>query len=475
MGVAIHYRGSLGDLDRVEDFEDRALDLALELGGQARIWRSTNDDDPRRTVRGVVLNLYPGQETTSLLISPEGWLIGLCEIEAAEQGQLAGPPWCCVKTQFGPIEGHVALVEMLAALKRDFLPDLEVRDEGDYWQTRDLAGLTAIITHVQAAIEGLAEGLHRYGLSREAVEDQEILLTRIERIAQLVQRTLGRPAEHPPVSWSDEETAFGAGNAGDESQWDASYKENRRRQEHVYRAIEEHLAQGDDVEEAFDAAMHEETALGLPDESPPEVFDDCDERDEYLEADDGEPWKESLSEAVCDALDGDCPNSRGNQDVEFPLDGDAALDGDCPNYRGSQDVEFPLDGDAAKMGLSPSRHPLQQRAFDFMLRLQKLLTPLPAGTASHQDALLRGAGDMLGGLAQAIGADDSQPLLGLAVVQLKRALRGAAFALGALFPLRTSGTLDQAAFDELYDTLQALHTEMYAELNRLRQRPAGDF
>ena len=162
-----------------------------------------------------MLDLYPGQETTSLLISPEGWLIGLCEIEAAEKGQLAEPPWCFVKTQFGPVEGHVALVEMLTALKREFLPNLEVHDEGDYWETRDLATLTAKIGHVQAAIDGLAEGLNRYGLSREAAEDQEILIARIERIAQLVHRTLARPAEHPPVRWDDEESGFDDGSDGE--------------------------------------------------------------------------------------------------------------------------------------------------------------------------------------------------------------------------------------------------------------------
>ena len=77
MGVTISYRGSLAELDRIVDFEDRAIDLALELGGQARVWRTTGDDDPSRVVRGVLLNLFPGQETFSLLISPEGWLIGL--------------------------------------------------------------------------------------------------------------------------------------------------------------------------------------------------------------------------------------------------------------------------------------------------------------------------------------------------------------------------------------------------------------
>jgi hypothetical protein len=468
MGVTISYRGSLKDLDRVEDFEDRALDLALELGGQARIWRTNSDNDPRRTVRGILLNLYPGQETTSLLIAPEGWLINLVEIEEAEKGQLAEPPWCFVKTQFGPIEGHVALVEMLAALQREFLPDLEVHDEGEYWETRNLATLTAKLGYVQAAVDGLADGLRRYGLSREAAEDQEILIARIERIAQVVHRTLARPAEHPPVRCDDDDLGLDGVAEKSESWWDASYKENRRRQEHVHRAIEEHLARGDGIKDAFDAAMNEETALGLPDDSL--ESESSDNWAEELEAEEDEPWKESLP---------------------------AALGGDCPNFRGSQEIALPLDDDAANMGLSPSRresprHPLQQRVMDLMLRLHELLPTTKGAAGGHADVLMHGVGDMLGGLARALGglsrlssdesgtipflgAEGSQEFAGLSVVQLKRALRGAAFALGALFPLREGGALNKPAFEELHDTIENLQTDIFAELSRLRQRRDGDF
>ena len=137
MELVISYRGSLADFDRVEDFEDRVLDLALELHAQATIWRMANDNDPRRMVRGLSLDLCPGQETTSLLVSPAGWLINLNQVAAAQKAQLAEPPWCRVTTQFGPIEGHVALVELLTALKQAFFPNLEVRDEGGYWETRN--------------------------------------------------------------------------------------------------------------------------------------------------------------------------------------------------------------------------------------------------------------------------------------------------------------------------------------------------
>jgi hypothetical protein len=190
MGVSIHYRGSLADLGRVEDFEDRVLDLALELGSQARVWRAADDDDPRRMVRGILLSLYPGQETTSLLISPEGWLVGLLDIEDAEKGQLDEPPWCCVKTQFGPVEGHVALVELFTVLKQEFIANLDVQDEGEYWETRDLATLATKMNFLQTAIEEMAEGLQTYGLNDEAAEAPEILASRIERIAQVVHRKL---------------------------------------------------------------------------------------------------------------------------------------------------------------------------------------------------------------------------------------------------------------------------------------------
>ncbi len=46
MGITVSYRGSIADLARVEDMEDRLVDLALEVGGNAQIWRSTSDVDP---------------------------------------------------------------------------------------------------------------------------------------------------------------------------------------------------------------------------------------------------------------------------------------------------------------------------------------------------------------------------------------------------------------------------------------------
>ena len=214
-------------------------------------------------------------------------------------------PWCFVKTQFGTLEGHVALVEMFAALKAEFFPDLEVRDEGGYWETRDVNDLAKKMAFLQAAIEQFSEGIEQYGLTSEAAEDPEILATRLVRIAQLVQKTLKRPSEHSPVHWEDDDSALdheGRLTPEEEARWDASFKENRRMQERVQRAIERHLSEGENFDEAFDAAIREETAAGLPE-------------DESDEGEDREDWRDSLPEEFFDDASADRGVRRGRRIV----------------------------------------------------------------------------------------------------------------------------------------------------------------
>lgn len=430
MGITVAYRGRLADLTRVEDFEDRLLDFALEVGGLAQVWRTQAADDPGRVVRGVLLNLAPGQEPVSMLVSPEGWLVGLVDVRDAERGRLTEPPWCFTKTQFGPLEGHVAVVELLAALRREFLPDLEVSDEGGYWETRDLAELARRHSRVSEATDGLAEGLRRHGLSREAAEDPEILLRRVERVAAQVQRTLRRPAEHPPVTFPDD------GEAPDgvedpeaaEALWDELFEHNRRQQERLQRAIEERLGRGEDDESAFANALHD-LGLEVPGEEPGE---------------EDEPWREE----------------------QEPSDGAAV-----PDEAGSGDgdeEEDPLEAEE-------ERHPLLQRAMDLLKHLHAAFRDADPRLSSSLHTLFQGAGDAMGGLAQALGGrgdEDDSGDYGLRVVQLKRALRGAAFARGALFPLRPAVTPER--FDELHRTLGELERDIFGELGRLRSEHRAD-
>jgi hypothetical protein len=432
MGITIHYRGSLADLTRVDDFEDRVIDLALALGGNPRLWRSADEQDPSRMVRGLFLDLAPGQETVNLLISPEGWLIGLVDIEDAERGKLDEKPWCFVKTQYGPIEGHVALVELLTALKNEFMPDLEVSDEGGYWEHRDFAELKQKTEFLGKAIRMLGDAIAGDRLSPEAAEDPEILATRIERLAQQVHQTMSRPAEHPPVQFPDESGAPPSPEEN-EASWDEMFAHNRRNQERMHRAIEERTLRGEDVSDAFEAAIEEVIA-------PMDWAEDDDDISE------GRREVAELIEELNDASQAAAEEPWSKADVE------------------EENVFQRME-----------RHPLQQQAHKLLLdfhALSKRVDKRPGNI----DTLLGNAMEITGGLAQVVpmlpayDMDDNQA--GLALVQLKRALRGAAFVHGTLFLLRSEKTVTDDEFRHFMDETNAISKQITDLLRSIRERQA---
>jgi len=442
MGVTIHYRGTLADLSRVEDFEDRVIDLALALGGNVRLWRSADDSDPSRMVRGLFVDLAPGQETTSLLIAPEGWFIGLIEIEDAEKGLVTEPPWCSVKTQFGPIEGHVALVELLDAVKKEFVPNLKVMDEGEYWETRNLARLRQKHEFVGQAINALADALEKDRLSPEAREDPEILATRIERLARKVHSTISRPAEHPPVQFPEDDAGAPPDPDENEDRWDALYNENRRKQERMERVMEEQMLRGEDAHDAFEAAINDVVPPmdwveddDEVSEGRREVLDMLEELNEAsrtaADEDEAEPWQESLPEAVR---------------------GDAA----------AEDDQF------GRM----QRHPLQQQATNLLIAFDKA-TRNTDQRSPTVGLLIRNAMEVTGGLAQVLPLPPPYEIDGMtaghSLVQLKRALRGAAFVRGALFLMRGEKLLDDAVSHEFLDETDAISKQIVELIRTVRE------
>jgi hypothetical protein len=111
---------------------------------------------------------------------------------------------------------------------------------------------------------------------------------------------------------------------------------------------------------------------------------------------------------------------------------------------------------------------------DLLKHLHEIFRGADPRFASSLHTLFQGAGDTMGGLAQALsGREDGLDDYGLRVVQLKRALRGAAFARGALFPLRAAVTAEQ--FKELHRTLGQMEQDIFQELSRLRsEHQAGE-
>jgi hypothetical protein len=427
MGVTIHYRGTIDDITRVETMEDRLLDLVFALGGRATIWRSYADHDPSRIVRGLMIDIEPGQDTFSLLISPEGHLTPVFQIEDAEKAPFDEAPYCCVKTQFGMPLGHVAIIHVLDALKQKYFSNLSIMDEGGFYETRDFNELCKKMNFLGQAIKSLAEGLRKHGLSQEATEDPDILASRIERIAALVHRKL--IAESQRESGADLENPESRDDDWHEpsleeevESFDRLRRKSDLRNERMMRRIAEATAAGLSTEEAFELAMQEE-GLSSPSEEEREWSDNSELSPDGFTTE--EPWSADVA-----------------------------------------DSSFGDDSSAGKR----EQHPIVSHAQGFVEEVMKFAEQAIT-ESSFLSILVRSSLDMMGGLVQAT-CDDMDDCMdrALSISQLKRALNGHGFARGAVFGLRGEGVITKEQSDSLHVQLQTILSHIHS----LAEKAWGD-
>lgn len=442
MGVTIHYRGKLDDLARVEEFEDRVLDVVAALGGHATIWRSFGQEDPSRIVRGLLIQMCPGQDTLSLLISPEGELLNLFEIKDAEQGPLPEPPYCFVKTQFGSLQGHVAVVALLDALRCEFFRELEVSDESGYYEHRDPRELARKLNFLGSAILALGEALESSSLSPEAAEDPEILAARIERVAELVARKMrsGGNSELSPSELADD-------SSGEESSLEELVRlhsqvrrEAELRQERLMRRIEEGRGKGLSTDDALMDALQE------VEREEADSAEDADTELPFLQGIDREELSSYIESELRLWI-------AGEEDEDLDDDADSFAEEDWEEPDGFVEE---LPEEAAR-----GRHPALKAAEALYLRLISVGSKVPGGNGFYLTAL-NGVGELLGGLAQATGMEiQSRRSRAALIVQLKRALKGLAFCRGGVYGLRAADLIDEESHRQLQEQLRAILEQLH--------------
>ncbi len=159
MGITIFYRGSLEDLSLIDPIQQEVIKFCHSMNWKYRL---TNEDMSKpfnarlaRTdkgaeieghipLRGISVESDPDNETLSLLFNPEGKLTSfLREIFIHERSIPPDEDWLFVKTQFGTVDAHIAIVKLLQYLKQSYIPNLEVNDDGEYWETADKERLIA--------------------------------------------------------------------------------------------------------------------------------------------------------------------------------------------------------------------------------------------------------------------------------------------------------------------------------------------
>jgi len=196
MGISIHYRGRLDDVGQLGILCEELADIAGAMG-----WESVRlDDDWEQPVnarlRGTPSGAHidgnlglkgisitgAGAESLSFFFDREGNLRCPVSMVLILEGTLdPEDAWVSVKTQFASPEVHVWVVGLLKYLKKRYISDLQVSDEGEYWETGDIRILRDKMDFINRKIEQIAGGLSSSRFGDVSGLSAEEIASRIEQ------------------------------------------------------------------------------------------------------------------------------------------------------------------------------------------------------------------------------------------------------------------------------------------------------
>jgi hypothetical protein len=184
MGVSIHYRGRAADIAKIKTLCDELAAIADKMNWHYicldEDWSQSADLKMDVTtkgsyisghlpLKGIALTPHTKCETLPFFFDAYGLLRDPINMVNISEGTLKQEDsWISVKTQYAGPETHVWIIGLLKYLKKHYLQDLAVQDEGKYWETgnfevlkekMDLVGkkIAAVTTELSRVSKGHIE------------------------------------------------------------------------------------------------------------------------------------------------------------------------------------------------------------------------------------------------------------------------------------------------------------------------------
>jgi hypothetical protein len=173
MGITIHYKGKLKNLEMLSHFMEELVDISRIMNWH---WQVLDEDWSRPStaqllvseegatitghlgLKGISIDVHPDCESLALFFMAEGILAMPMSVVMYNEGSIAkNNVWNFIKTQFAPPDVHISIIKLLKYLKKRYIPDLDVMDEGGYWDNEDKASLVENLRFIEEKMDRVAQ------------------------------------------------------------------------------------------------------------------------------------------------------------------------------------------------------------------------------------------------------------------------------------------------------------------------------
>lgn len=197
MSITIFASGKIARIENIATLIDDLKKVAEKSGWQYRIIDdgfatqpnavlTRSDPGPASAkiegslgLKGIILTIEPGVERLPILFDRSGVLTDMMQ-QLSWISDRQNERFTSCKTQFGSIDSHIRIIEVFDLLKKKYMADLAVTDEGDYWQCRDpriLAEKRIRLGQCMRHVESVIKSIEMTG---NDTRDEESIASRIE-------------------------------------------------------------------------------------------------------------------------------------------------------------------------------------------------------------------------------------------------------------------------------------------------------
>ncbi|RMG86307.1 MAG: hypothetical protein D6714_04405, partial [Bacteroidetes bacterium] len=200
MGVTIHFRGRLNDKSQVHELMREVQDIcdsmnweydlidedwSIKTNLQIRHFRETGLElSGHAGLKGIFFKPHPNCSIIPLTFNRAGILVDFLSLIAGYEDDEEDLPWVFTKTQYAGPETHAAVINFLRYIKKKYISDLEVEDEGEYWTTGDISIVTNRIRKLESAMDMIEAGISRMKVEDLTELSEEELFLKIQEIVQ---------------------------------------------------------------------------------------------------------------------------------------------------------------------------------------------------------------------------------------------------------------------------------------------------
>ncbi len=186
MGISIHYGGKIDDLERISNLLEELTDIA-----KAMRWEFTRISavENASKLTGIIVTPANQCEPLTFLFDGDGNLRCFADLLEHPLQTTESSFTSSTKTQFTSVDTHIWIIALLRYLKKHYLSNLQVTDEGDYWETEDRNRLINKREFLNLKIRQISVGFENIPTdeSNDLNPSIEAIVEQIEKIVRKLQ------------------------------------------------------------------------------------------------------------------------------------------------------------------------------------------------------------------------------------------------------------------------------------------------